>query len=269
MRNVFVEIIRERRASMLESGLINEEKHVVDGIPLLRLVAKEVEEPYKTVVFYHGWSASKDTQRMRGLILASFGYQVIIPDAIHHGERGSLDYSDPETMATYFWPTVLKNMEEYSTIKGKAIEDFVAREESIGVVGNSMGGFTASGIFTYNPEIQALVVLNGSANWSGANDVFEELIPDELPESLKREKRELAKIDPINNIEKIAGRPVLLLHGAKDQVVDKASGKEFYNRAYKEYKDKSKIKFVEYERVNHTVTTKMMEEALAWLDKFL
>lgn len=254
---------------MLESKLIKEEKHVVDGIPLIRFVGRGLEAPYKTLVFYHGWSSSKESDRMRGMILASFGYQVIIPDAIHHGERGGLDYSEPETMAGYFWPTVLNNMEEYSTIKRKAIEDFGASQESIAVIGNSMGGFTASGIFTYNPEIKALVVLNGSANWTGANAVFEGMLPGELPDALEKKKEKLAKLDPINNIERLVDRPVLLLHGSKDQVVDKASGEEFYSKAYQEYRDKSRIKFVEYERVNHTVTTKMMEEALGWFSRFL
>lgn len=52
---------------------------------------------------------------------------------------------------------------------GNVIERLIlkynADPDKIGVIGNSMGRFTAAGVFTHNPSIKALVVFNGSCGW--------------------------------------------------------------------------------------------------------
>ena len=226
---------------MLRSNFIDEERHNIDGIPVIRLVPKFTKEPLPTIIFYHGWSSTKEVQLMRGMILASFGYQVIIPDAINHGERGRVDYGNPADVVKYFWPTILNNMDEYIKIKNYAINNFNADGDSLGVSGHSMGGFTASGIFTYNKEIKSLVILNGSANWTGANFIFKGLLPGETPELLKEEEAKISSIDPMNHLDKLIDRPILILHGGADSVVDIKSQKDFYRTAYSHYNDKSKI----------------------------
>lgn len=254
---------------MLESNFINEERHHIGEIPVIRLVPKGIEGPLPTIIFYHGWSSSKDIQLMRGMILAGFGYQVILPDSINHGERGVLDYGSPKDVVENFWPTILKNLEEYSQIRDYAIENFKADGERLGVSGNSMGGFTASGIFTYNPEIKALAILNGSANWTGANFIFKELVPGKLPEWLKKEEDYISSIDPMNHLDKIVERPILILHGDADSVVDIKSQKDFYKTASSLYSDRDKIHLVEYNNLNHIVSTNMLEETVKWFKKYI
>ena len=254
---------------MLESNFIHEERHKIGEVPVIRLVPKYTEGPLPTVIFYHGWSSSKEIQLMRGMILAGFGYQVILPDSINHGERGLVDYSDPGEVVKYFWPTILKNLEEYSLIRDFAIENFNADGERLGVSGNSMGGFTASGIFTYNPEIKALVVLNGSANWTGANFIFKELVPGKLPDWLKKEEDYISSIDPMNHLDKVIDRPILILHGGADSVVDIKSQKDFYKTASALYSDRNRIHLIEYNNLNHIVSTNMLEETVKWFKKFI
>ena len=74
-------------ADFIKSNYIIEEKVKLKEIPAIIFRPRDAKEPIPTVVFYHGWSSNKETQRMRGFILASVGYQVVIPDAIYHGER--------------------------------------------------------------------------------------------------------------------------------------------------------------------------------------
>lgn len=254
---------------MLESNFINQERRYIGDIPIIRLVPKYTEEPLPTIIFYHGWSSFKEVQLMRGMILASFGYQVILPDSVNHGERGIVDYGNPTEVVKYFWPTVLKNLEEYEKIRDYAVENFSADGERLGVSGNSMGGFTASGIFTYNPEIKALAIINGSANWTGANFIFKELVPGELPEWLKKEEKYISSIDPMNHLEKLVDRPILILHGGADSVVDIRSQKDFYKRAHSLYTDINKINLIEYNNLNHIVSTNMLEETVKWFKKFI
>ena len=254
---------------MLESSFIEEERHQIGEIPIIRLLPKYTEGPIPTIIFYHGWSSSKEIQLMRGMILAGFGYQVILPDSINHGERGLLDYGSPEAVIDNFWPTILKNLEEYSCIRDYAIKSFKADGERLGVSGNSMGGFTASGIFTYNPEIKALAVLNGSANWTGANFIFKELVSGKLPDWLREEEDYISSIDPMNHLEKIVDRPILMLHGEADSVVDIKSQNDFYKTASSLYSDKDKIHLVKYNNLNHIVSTNMLEETVKWFKKYI
>lgn len=254
---------------MLETDYIKQEKHYIGDIPVIRLIPKYIETPYPTIVFYHGWSSTKEIQLMRGMILASFGYQVILPDSINHGERGIVDYGNAEEVVRCFWPTILKNLDEYEVIRDHMLETFDADIERIGVSGNSMGGFTASGIFTYNSEIKALSILNGSANWTGANFIFKELVPGELTDRLKEEEERISSIDPMNHLDKLLDRPILMLHGRADSVVSIESQKEFYKVANSAYRDKAKIELIEYNNLNHIVSTNMMEETVKWFKKYI
>ncbi len=77
-------------------------------------------------------------------------------------------------------------------------------------------------------------------------------------------------MDPMNNLELIVNRPILLLHGGdSDTVVSIESQIKFYDKIKPMYEDKKKIKFIQYPNLNHFVTTNMMEESIAWFYKYL
>lgn len=220
----------------------------------------------KTIIFYHGWSSCKESQRLRAYILASFGYQVIIPDAKHHGSRGSLDYLNKDVACKYFWDTVLSNIEESSSIIKYAIDNLQADKDNIAVSGNSMGGITSSGVLIKHSYIKTAVIMNGSCNYRGLNKKFLSRI--ELNKDLQNELEKLEKTldlyDPYQNIEKIDNRKILILHGKKDSIVDINPQIEFVKKMKSFSRDN--ISFIQYERLNHFVTTNMMEEALIWFE---
>jgi len=81
-------------ADYLKSNFIVEEKVRIQEIPAIIFRPREVKERIPTVIFYHGWSSNKELQRIRGFILASAGYQAVIPDAVYHGERNPLTQYD-------------------------------------------------------------------------------------------------------------------------------------------------------------------------------
>ena len=89
--------------------MIQEKEVGIKGIP--GLVITSGEKAKGVVLFYHGWSSQKEFQSVRGRILASYGYDVVIPDAVNHGCRGTLDY---ESKIVYpdFWQTIFQNMTE-------------------------------------------------------------------------------------------------------------------------------------------------------------
>ena len=136
----------------------------------------------------------------------------------------------------------------------------------MGVIGNSMGGFTAAGIFTHNSNIKALVVFNGSCGWINSNEIFREnfkMNPD------KEMEERINKFDPMNNLHLLIDRPILLLHGDSDSLVSIESQRIFYKKIELMYNCGDKIKLIEYPNLNHFVTTNMMEESIAWFHKYL
>lgn len=249
----------------MKSNNIVEERVVIQDIPAIIFRPREVDEPIPTVIFYHGWSSNKELQRLRGFILASVGYQVVIPDAIYHGERNALTDYGADSSMEYFWDVIFSNMEESSTIVGEMVSKYKADPNRIAVTGNSMGGFTAGGIFTHNKNIKTLIVLNGSLGWDNFNKNFDVSITEKF-EILSKKVNEM---DPMNHLNLLKDRPILLLHGDGDLVVPIDSQRIAYDKLKQLNNDKEKIAFIEYPNLNHFVTTNMMEESINWFGKYL
>jgi len=247
-----------------------EERIYIDNIPAIRFNLKSNKDKIPTIILYHGWSSCKESQRLRGFILANLGFQVIIPDAIYHGERERLEDYEVENAVKYFWPTILNNMEEADKIIDYCIDNLNTDPHRIGLIGHSMGGFTAAGIFTHNSNIRTAVILNGSLYWGYFNSIFKEQFKLDLSnhEVLKAEEK-INFLDPMNNIDKLLDRPILLLHGEKDSLVDISGQRIFYEKVGPKYSDKSLLQLIEYSNLDHFVTTNMMDEAAKWFRKYL
>lgn len=253
----------------MEYKNVFERNVLIDNIPALVLTPENNSKLHPTVILYHGWSSSIEKQSFRGFILASLGYQVIIPCAIHHGNREPIDHSKAENAARYFWRIIFQNIEESNKVIQYAVSELDSDPERIGVCGNSMGGFTAAGVFASYTKLKALVVFNGSCNWDASNELFLEALnmkdvkaPDELQQKLN-------KYNPMKNLEHIINRPILMLHGDSDTLVDIEAQREFYRIVSPKYNGSERLKFVEYPKLNHFVTTNMMEEAAIWFNKYL
>jgi predicted esterase len=64
-------------------------------------------------------------------------------------------------------------------------------------------------------------------------------------------------------------RPILILHGEDDTVVDIGPQREFYESLKSSYSRKDLIMMTTYKQLDHYVTTNMMEEMGRWLEKYL
>ena len=244
---------------------ISSERIDIEGIPAIVLKPEIRLDRYPTLVFYHGWSSKKEYQVFRGSIIASLGYQVIIPDAIHHGGRGELDYAASENSG-FFWRVVLNNLDEWSKIKAYAVEKLRADPERLAVAGHSMGGFTSAGIFAENTDIRTCVILNGSFNWLDSNEEFKRRLNVHMTKEFQELEQQVKDRNPAGNMDKLLDRPILILHGEADSMVEIQPQRDFYEKLRGLHKAEGDLKMVSYKNLDHFVTTNMLEEMGKWLD---
>ena len=237
--------------------MITEEK--VDDIPYLRFNPKEYTEKIPTVIYYHGWNSNKDFKRFQAMSIASFGYQVIVPDALYHGERGVIEYSNPEIMDKHIWEIIIKSIEESDVLIKKAIEKHDADPKRIGVIGSSMGAVTAGGIFVKHDDLKCLAGFNGAFAW-------QESIKNNILPSSEIHKDEIKLYDPMTNEEKIKERAISIFHGVEDTSVPIEIQKQFVDIMRPHYtNNQDKLQLIEFSNVNHRITTSMLENLITWL----
>ncbi len=254
---------------MLLNNNLNIDKVNIEGIPALVFKPKNTtDERLPLVILYHGWSSNKENQVMLASTIALYGYMVLAADAVNHGERGTLDYSDGKNVVEKFWPTIFNNTVESSKLIDYGINVLKADKERIAVMGHSMGGFTAAGVFMRHPGLKTVINISGSFAYEKA----EELMLSRFPGVIVNEEhiRELREYDPIMKLDGLNNRPLLMLHGGDDKVVPKEGEEHFYKEAESLYRNKPEdMKLVIYEGGNHSITIKMVEELIIWLQEKL
>ncbi|MCF8008617.1 MAG: dienelactone hydrolase family protein [Halanaerobiales bacterium] len=191
----------------IENDFVLEKKVYIKEIPCLRFLPLDNKKKYPTVVFYHGWSSNKEYQRFKANILATYGYQVIVPDAIFHWEREAVHHQEDGTLEKYFLETVYRSIQEAPVILDYIKKLKKTDKSRVSIMGTSMGGFISSGIFTEYDFYKSLIVFNGSCAWSTL-----ELLSDHKSAKFNSDKKEkLKRYDPELNIDKLKNRPILLL----------------------------------------------------------
>ncbi|KPL58548.1 phospholipase [Rossellomorea vietnamensis] len=212
-------------------------------------------ESNKVIIIYHGWGGSALGYRDLAEELAGEGFNVVVPEIIYHDTRQPLaDHFESKTVQAYFWETIITTIDEYHDFMKTVGID----KENVILVGSSMGGGIANGIFAREPMIGGLVNINGSGSFVLTEKLFRERdgrgdIPDQL-------KKRLMDYDPVERKPGLS--PVLLMHGDSDAIMP-IEGQMDYDRYLKE--NRRHVDFRVYEGVNHQITLEMIGDLICWL----
>lgn len=220
-------------------------------------IAEPAEKTGKTAILYHGWGGTAESWQVYAEGLTGQGHRAVAPEIVYNDTRNPVDNPfEIETVQTYFWKAIMESIEEF----GEFRERLGVPESDIVLIGSSMGGFIASGIFARYPQIAGLASINGSGAFLLTERIFRERqdrspLPKDAETVLKR-------FDPL---EQSAGTgAVLLLNGELDRTVP-LEGHEAYYRHLVETRGAANIAKEVFKGAGHQLTREMEEAVADWL----
>ena len=212
-----------------------------------------------TIIIYHGWGTQVESFNELAVELAKIGHTVIVPEIIFHDSRNPLDnHFTTETTQNYFWKTIFATIDEFEEF----INEVGILREKIVLVGSSMGGFIANGIFSKHKELSGLVNVNGSGSFMLSERLFREV--SNRPPLPYVEEVIMNKYNPIEREN--CDAPVLLMHGDSDKTIS-IKGQEDYFKYLTETENRKNVTFLTYKNVNHQFSEDMVIDFLLWLRK--
>lgn len=233
---------------------------LIAGVPCLVLAPQGA--PIGRVVLVHGWGSTQDSYRFFASLLAGWGYRVIVPELPLHGERGSLDYWQPETLQTRFWEVIVQGVQEACLIA-----DELSHEDEDGsptaIVGHSAGGFIAAGAYAKHRNFHSAAVINGSCAWARFEALYRESI--NFPPMEPNEIAVMAEHDPMEHLLARPDLSLLLLHCETDSFVPIGSQQFFVGELNARGISPEAFQFHTFARVDHVITLGMLQRIHAFL----
>ncbi|MEE6450564.1 alpha/beta hydrolase [Gottfriedia acidiceleris] len=209
----------------------------------------------ETIIMFHGWGSTIESQKQLGKELSELGFKVVIPEMKYHDSRQALNnHFDQEILQTYFWKTIFETIDE----EDEMIYLLNLHKENTILFGSSMGGFIASGIFFTNNSYAGLINVNGSSSFIYSEKDFRK--KDSRVPLNESELETFVKYDPKFK-ESTIRKPVLFLHGEQDLVIPIGGQLDFLTT-----KHNDDIDLLKYKDVNHTITSSMKNDIINWLN---
>lgn len=213
----------------------------------------------KTILLFHGWGSSVKKYEAFANVLASEGFRVILPEIMFHDSRNKLEnHYTIEATQEFFWKTIFTSVDETE----ERLTELETSPEEIILLGISMGGFIASGIYAKDNRYAGLININGSGSFLLTDSIFRQYDNRSTPTTVT--PQQLSEYDPIK--EEAPTSPMLLVHGEKDRIVS-IKGQENYFNHFKPKTENDILTFMRYKDIDHTVSSKMMADILQWLRK--
>lgn len=253
--------------------MINLIHELIEEIPVLHVVQASLQEEELPTVFYlHGYNGEKISSLTQAYMLAEKGYRVILPDAIHHGERKQ-GLGNTELQLA-FWDIVVQSIHELDVLKNNLTRRGYTLEDRIGVAGTSMGAITTYGAVATYDWITAAASLMGTAYMT---DYAKGLIgyynqSESTPVSEKDATRVLDMLQPYDlslQHDKLHQRPLLIWHGEADEVVPYLHSPKMYEQIKAYYDDISRLRFVGEKGRSHHISRLSMKETTDWFIRFV
>lgn len=224
--------------------------------------------PLPTVFLYHGFTSSKELYSYLAFMLAQAGFRVIAPEALDHGSR----FDGDETGRTRrFWAILKTSIDELPQLHGHYVGRGLVAGDRVGVMGASMGGYTALGCMARYPWVKAVCSYMGSAYF---RDSSQHLYPPlghvdagNVAEHA-RCMQALADYEPSAQLEKLADRPLMVWHGGQDERVPFAESERLVSELNTRGLTQN-LRFIPEPLATHKISVKAAEAGVAFFQEKL
>ncbi len=242
-----------------------------DGIELKGwyFLPDENAETYKNgaaILFVHGIAGNRLEFLDEAAILVENGYGALLFDLRNHGESGG----DVTTMGLY-------EVRDVQAAFAFLIEQPEINPDRIAIYGMSMGGATAIRAMARIPEAKVLIAEAGYTSFSTVLDDGIRRITshtgspftDLITWFSEREMDvDLSEVRPIDDIRTISPRPVLIIHGTDDPVVNVDHARQLFEKA-DEPKELYLVEGGSHGGLLEVAGEEYVERLLGFLEKYL
>jgi len=214
------------------------------------------EPPYPVVILMHGLGDSKTVDYIEAgnQLMTEAGYAVLRLDICNHGDRHRYDYDFSLINGFRYWTRDLITQTVFDLRRAVDFIENAANldQERIGYMGISLGGIIGT-IFCGVEErvkVPVIILAGGNLNLMFGLDAFSNDTRDFL-----------SLVDPINFVEAIAPRPLLMINADNDDVIPPVTSKLLYKRA----RDPKKI--IWYPAKHHDVPVNdVYQDGINWMN---
>ncbi|NEU29715.1 esterase [bacterium LRH843] len=253
--------------------MITIKNETIARVPTLHVVKAGTDHlKVPTIFFLHGFTSAKEHNLHVAYLLAERGFRVLLPDALHHGERELTLIGSERNLS--FWEVVLSSIKEIELIKDALLDLDIIDESRIGVIGTSMGAITMYGALATYSWIKTAVSLMGAA--------YYELLAKAQLSMLEKKGIQidshviegiLEQIRPYDlsaQLDKLAGRPLLIWHGKEDRVVPYSFSEKLYNDIGSscDY-EQNDLKILSEDKADHKVSRLAILKSVDWFENHL
>ncbi len=246
---------------------------VIQSIPLLELSSKNDIHKRPVLFILHYYLGRKESCLEIGYRFAKKDYLVILFDAYLHGELETAKFKNSDSLekAGRFLQIMQKTTDSISAILTEYQNEGLADVRTTGLLGLSMGGNI---VYDYlsrgeNSHIKAAVCLVSSPTWKGAFERYRKQTPGAEKYLTQEIMDATGRTQPSNSLANFKDVPLLMLNGEKDEKAPIEEIRECYEKLRTIYSKKSHVKLIEYEDLGHEITSEMLDEAEAWIQRFM
>jgi pimeloyl-ACP methyl ester carboxylesterase len=213
------------------------------------------------MLFYHGFTCTKETHEEEMNSLVRAGFLVVSLDNVGHGERRYPKFAEifsderwvtePEAAEADFLQIVRETAQEVPMIIDALLERGWARPDRLGIAGISMGGMISYAAIVIEPRLRVATPIIGSPKWK---------LP--WPDS------------PHLHADRFFPVALLSQTGAEDEMVPARFARTFHEQLTPLYSNApERLCYIEYPDVGHSLSPEVREASrqkmVEWVQRFL
>jgi dipeptidyl aminopeptidase/acylaminoacyl peptidase len=221
------------------------------------IAQNKFETSDKLILFLHGLGGKKEDSLAFRIFLRDFGFSIMAIDARGHGER-QIDFMSlqPEIMLSYWNETIVDNRLAIDV----AFRKGWVKEGKLILAGVSMGGILGGVVAGVDKRVSGVIlyVPGGDLVEAISNSTIGRSVPPSVL-TLPFVRTMLASVDPINYVDKISPRPLLIQLGKYDDVVPFKNGMKLFEKA------KEPKQLIVHDSGHSIPADKAIEKTIDWM----